>query len=355
MAAGDFTASTANRVNIELNKLFIDPITQSEFDHPVDTAKALLENQKVMSTEILEGDRCVGVKAFYIKGANDLVVSKSTDCTLPTGTELETSSKNYTSGYITGASAKVLDEWCNSELTFAQLSAKAIQKAMSDIRKSLNNTTLIPALTAGAQANLDTGIDSTWDDTTNTPRIDVPETDFVWEKLGEFRAVAQNNDFMDDFIFISGRNFYQDWYNRNYRITDTRVDSAGEAFNEYNMFFDIRNLDATMTRKTTFAVDTGSYFFWNTVINTPTAVQVQERRWVYTIQDPVLMWNRNGVLTPVTYEVEYEKVCSSRETTLNTLNYTHTFYIKLLGGFSLAPTGVSSQTGVLEFAATAAV
>ncbi len=356
MAAGDFSASVANRVNIELNKLFVNPITQSEFRHPVDTAKALLENQKAISTPVLDaGGTCVGVKAYYVKGATDLATgTPSSTCNLLAGTELESSSQNYSSGVLVVGKPKIDDSLCNNEYDLPTLSALAIKKALSDMRKYLCNTIMIPSLTANAQANLDTGIDTTWNDTTNTPRIDVPEDDFVWEKLGEFRNVAINNDLGDDFLFLTGRNFNADWYNRNYRnITDSRESGASEAFNEYNMYSDIKNLDVTMTRKTTFAVDTGSYFFWNTVINTPTAVQIGENKWIFTMTDPVLMWNKNGVLTPVVYEVEYEKVCTGRDA-LNSFVYDHTYNIKLIGGFQWAPSGVSSQTGCLEFAALAA-
>jgi len=355
MAAGDFSASVANRVNIALNQMFVDPITQKEFNLPFDTTRALLGAQKARSTEVLEGSKCVGVKAYFIKAANALNVSVSSDCTVPAGTELESSSKNFTSGVLAATSVQIDDDLCDNELTFVELSAAGIRKSLNDLRQYLNNTVIIPALTAGAQANLDSGIHSDWDATTNSPRIDVPESFFGWEYLGEFKAVAENNNFGSDFLFLSGRNFYQDFFNKNYNVTDTRVDGAAAPFNDHNMFFDIRHLDATLSRKSTFAIDTGSYIFWNTVINTPTPMQIQERRWVYTIQDPTLVYMRNGVATPVQYEVEYEKACISRESALNYLEYKHTYHIKLLGGFQLAPTGVNSETGILEFSSVAAV
>lgn len=354
MAAGDFTASVANRVNTKLMDMFKDPnVTNAEFKQPFDTARAFLENQTANVAPVLEGNQCVGAKVMYFKGSNDLTVSKSTNCTTPTGTELETSSKNYDTDVLVAAAGRVKDNDCSNEYDFIEKSAMLMKKMLNDIRVKLNRTTILSALSAVAQTNLDTDIPTSWDDTTNAPRIDVPEDQFTWDNLGEFEAVANNNNIYDYFM-VSGRNFYLDAFNSQYLKLNDDGKSGSAAYGDFNIYFDLKHLYSVLSRRSTFLVDKNSYVFWNQFQNGAVAVQVDSDRWVYTMADPVLKYMKNGSLVPVVYEVEYKKTCTSRNS-LNQLIIAHDWYIRLIGGFEFAPAGVNSETGLLEFSAVSAV
>ena len=355
MAAGDFTNSALQVAQVKLMEMFASPnISQTELSiGSAISARALLMKQRARTVPRLVGDKCVGVEAWYIRphaeGTADTTAPST--CATPCGDEAETLKGTYDTEVLARSQAKVEDNRCDNLITFGEELAAQQQHMMAKMRQDLNKLIVITRVAAASQANLDTFIDATWDYTTNTPRIVVPETDFTYEKFNEFGIVASNNNF-SDVVWLSGRLFNdQRWFAQINRNNEGFRDRA-VAFDQQEMYFDVRDLDQTMTRKTAFAVDVNSYAFWNTVRNTPTPQQVNTdsgKKTEWEQADPILQWNNNGRLSPVLYEMEMAETCAGRDEQEFQQNQ-YCLYGRLLGGFKFAPTGPNSEKGVLQFA-----
>lgn len=354
MAAGDFTSSALLRSQIRLGDMFAQPtIAQTELlEGSAATARALLMRQRARINDRLLGGRCVGIRAWYVRphaeGSADFATP--TTCATPCGDDAETIHADYDTVVLAESQAKVTEDFCDNELTFAEALATQQAHMMSKLRKDLNRLVVIPALEAATQANLDTFINSTWDYTANTPRIVVPEADFTWENFPEFETVMMNNNFGEAF-WVSGRLFHHGEWIARMNVGNEGFRNQANAYATQQMYFDLRDLDQTMTRKTAFAVDANSYAFWNAVISTPTPTQGNTdsgRIWTWAQPDPFLVWNRNGVMTPVVYEFEMAETCVGRNS-LKTRTTQHCLYARLLGGFEFAPTGPNGEKGALQF------
>lgn len=354
MAAGNFTASALLEAQIRLGDMFATPnISQTELLRgSASTARALLAKNRSKTVERLVGNKCVGVEAHFIRphAENGQSFATPTTCATPCGSESETVKGEYATEVLAEAQGKVLDNRCDNIVTFGEELAVVQADMMSQLRYEFNRYVAIPALTAASQVNIDTFMDATWDGTTNTPRITVPEADFSYDRFPEFMTLAANNNF-GDYFFISGRLLHaKEWMAMINRGNEGFRDQA-IAFSQQEIFFDLRDLDQTVTRKTVFAVDANSYAFWNTVRNTPIPTPQNTdtgRKWVWVQADPILTYNRNGQTVPVLYEFEMQETCVGRDAQKFQQN-SYCLYGRLLGGLEFAPTGPNSEKGVLQF------
>jgi len=357
MAAGDFTASALLEAQIRLGDMFATPnISQTELLRgSALTARALLAKNRSKTVPRLVGDKCVGVEAHFIRphAENGQDFATPTTCATPCGDESETVKGEYATEVLAEAQGKVLDNRCDNIVTFSEELATVQADMMSQLRYEFNRFIAIPALTAASQANIDTFIDSTWDYTTNTPRITVPEADFSYNRFPEFMTLAANNNF-GDYFFISGRLLHApEWMAMINRSNEGFRDQA-IAFSQQEIFFDLRDLDQTVTRKTVFAVDANSYAFWNTVRNSPTPREMNTdtgRKWVWVQADPIMTYMKDGRMVPVLYEFEMQETCVGRDAQKFQQN-SYCLYGRLLGGLEFAPTGPNSEKGVLQFSNT---
>lgn len=338
-----------NRLNVRLNEMFPQPnMAFADLNTPVMAAEGLLTNQRARADARLEGDKCIGVKAYFLRTSNIGTVALSTDCTTPAGNPALTVSKNFDTAEIAAAAGNATDARCDNEVNFLEESTAVLAACVSRCRTALDQL-LITRTAANAQVNLDPGLPVTWDDTTASPRILVPKADFTWDNLGEFEAVINNNKF-GDFLLLTGRNFYNDFWKSNFQRLNDNERAAFAAYSTFKIYFDIRNMDTTLARRSTLAVDRNSYLFWNTVFSSSTPEEVDADRWVWYIADPYLKYSKNGVLVPVLYEVEVTKTCVDR-TAIGQLQFQWNYYVRVVGGYEFIPPGANGEKGVLEFQA----
>ena len=352
MAAGNFDASDIQVAQVKVDRMFADrSVTYTEFQRgEAETARALMMRQTASTVERLTGGICEGVDVYLIRpSAADVLsqVAGLSGCAVPTATEDESVKITLTTSILAASSAKLKDNKCGNLVDFQEELALQIRHIMSENRHKLNTAKIIPDLSAAAQQNLDTMIDGSWDDT--LPRIIVPTADFSYSNLNEFRIVAKNNGF-GEFFFISGRFFNDDKWLAMLNNANEGERMRALAWVNREIYFDERDLDITMTKKTAFAVDRNSYIFWNTFRSTPavTLVDTANQRYQWAAADPILTWMNNGQPRPVVHEMEMVKSCTGRDSH-GFPQYTYTLWGRILGGFEFAPAGPNSETGVLEF------
>jgi hypothetical protein len=346
-----------NRVNVMLSNMFANPSgVNSHLNQPAVMANALLQNQTATAAPILEGGKCVGVKAYYIDSSSIGDVSTPTDCTTPGGNQVGTLSVNYDSAVIADAAGNALDSRCDNEVDFIQESASVITALMANLRKQFN-AVVINATDAASMVNISTALPDTWN--ANNAIIEVPKNEMTWDNLGYLKLTADLNNLSNP-IWISGAgNFWGEWWKSNYQRLNNNEAGIFAAFADQNFYFDSRQLDQTIGSAATFAVDQNSYIFWNTVKHTavPTEYSVGSngKKWVWTIADPLLTYRVGNSIVPVQYEIEVEESCDSRDT-LSFLVKKYKYYARIIGGFKFAPVGaVNSETGVLQFNSVAGI
>lgn len=351
MAAGDFGASEIQVAQLQLREMFATPTTaQTEMAQGAAVAaRALLTRQKARTVPRLVGNKCVGVEAWFMR-PHAAVATAPLDCEVPCGDEAESIKQAYNTTTLAASKAKVEDNRCDNHVMFQDELTLQMEHMMAIMRKTLNRSVVIPTISAASQSNLDTLLPAAWDDTTNAPRITVPEADFTFSNLNEFQIIAANNNF-GNFFFLSGRLFNDDVWMANLNRMNEGERNAFLAWAQREIYFDTRDLDQTMTRKTAFAIDENSYAFWNTVRSTSIPTEITSNNgqtWTWVEADPILRWNDNGRLRPVEYEFEMQKTCIGRDAQEFRRNQ-YCLYGRLLGGFETAPVGPNAETGVLQF------
>ena len=354
MAAGDFANSALQVSQVKLENMFASPnVAMSELtEGSALTARALLTKSTSRTEPRLAGGKCVGVDAYFIrphaKSGEDFATP--TTCATPCGDEAETIKGTYDTVVLAEATAKVLDNRCDNLVDFGDELARVQEHMMVKMRSEFNRIVAIPTVAAASQANIDTFMEPTWDGVINTPRIVVPTADFSYTSFPEFQAVAANNNF-GDFFFVSGRLFHAaEWMAMMNRANEGFRDQA-LAFGQQEMYFDLRDLDQTMTRRTVFAIDTNSYAFWNTTRSSTTPSYQNTdtgRKWVWVMADPFMTWNNNGRAQPLLYEFEMQETCIGRDEQ-KFQQSSYCLYSRLLGGLKFVPTGPNGEKGVLQF------
>lgn len=238
----------------------------------------------------------------------------------------------------------------------ATLIQERFKKAFKDLRLKLDQWSIDFLHASRTGVNNDTTLPSYLTFNATDDRFEADASYFQSaDFLTDIDAAVANNDIMNYFMISGRRNFYNAVVDGRFRRENdherylTRFDTS-------DMFFDIRNMDKRLSDATsqagagfTFAVGEGTYAVWNYADPKPVPVltDTTKQTWAFTVQDPRLMINFNGVLQPVTYEVLYQKVCKNRNDLLNQY-WDHRFEIRFLGGIDKAPASGDGHTGILE-------
>lgn len=245
----------------------------------------------------------------------------------------------------------------------ATLIQERFMKAFKDLRQQLDYWMIDFIHASRTGVNNDTALPSHLTFNGTDDRFEVNASYFQTpDFLTDIDALVANNNIMNYFMVSGRRNFYNAVVNSDFRrLNDderylTRFDTA-------DMFFDIRNMDSRLATTTgqagagfTFAVGEGSYAVWNyaDIKPVPVVTDTTKQTWAFTVQDPRLMINFNGLLRPVVYEVLYQKVCVNRDT-LGRQYWDHRFEIRFIGGVDKAPAAADGHTGILELMSTPGV
>lgn len=342
-----------NRALVKLSEMFATPNhTQVELVEPAMTAKAFLMNNRARTSPILTDGTSAGVKAWYLRGAHNPVAAADS-CTTPAGVYSGTLATNYDNEQLAGDSQRALSARCDNELTFADEMAFQMRLAMASCRKQLNNT-IISRMNSQAQANIADPLPSAWTESGTT--IEVPAADFTFDNIGEFERVATQNLLGGQYFMVTGSNFYNQFKLATAYGQSPEGQARMKSFGEFNMFFDARYLDAQVTVPATFGVEYNSFAFWNhywgSSVPTEITVGSSGRKMEFFVEDPELMYMKDGRLTPVIYMAEVEEACASRNANTQ-IQIQYNIYLRLIGGFKFSPDGVDSASntvkGVVKF------
>lgn len=349
-----------------------DTPTQYGYNEPGFAAAALMENQGAETRDINIPGVKQGKQVLWLKPGSSTItqsglpatVAAALACDVGSGQFPESDKLEYNDNVaevaVVSVEDNVLDNFYNDAPTaiagtdkVATLLAERMRKAQKDLRQKLDLR--VPAFlhanrtTVNNASILPNGITFSEDDdrfvVADASRFSNPDL------LTELDVIVANNNMQSYFMLSGQRNFYSAVVNSEFRQRNADERFLAR-FGTANMYFDIRNLDATLDTGSdgfgfTFAIGEGTYAIWNRTESPMLPTQIDYDKWRFTIPDEVLMINENGILRPVYYEVVYQKVCVGRDD--HTHHYfRHNFEIKFLGGIAAAPADSDGHTGILE-------
>ena len=366
MAAQNVSTGDLNDVQILLSEMYAGN-TPSKYPYKdfIGTARAITENNdgKPSTTMVMADGECVATQVHWLtKGATSLSYtgtgsspSLSLSCDIDAGEGAITNSQTYNNNVVEIANVNILDNVCGNIWDFQTLSAAQLARAMFDIRASFNARAITFLDGAKSAVNSDADVTAGNVDGVSfaSSVFDVSSIVLSWnnpDTLTVLDTIVANNA-MDTAFWVGGRNsFYNAIVNSQYhRLNDNERDQV--RFDDYNMFFDVKNLDSSLTGKNLFAVGEGSYLFWNTEVYDSTQfTQIDDTKWVAMVPDPIWKYkNGTGQLVPVMYNVVYQKVCSARNSSTLKHQISHKYEVRLQGGLVQAPASETNHTGILKF------
>lgn len=319
----------------------------------------LMEHNAITRAISDDTGNCIGHRVYWPKVGDttlDYNGDKSTPslslaCTIPSGTGPVTAAKTYSHNLALIKRVELDDNLCGNLFQFTELAAERLAAGTLAIRKALNTKFINFLDTNKSAVNNDASLPSGMTFGSSMFSVDNSILDLQNpDTLTDLDAVMLNNE-IEDWFYVSGRyNFYNARVNSQYhRLNDTERDHI--RFDDYDMYFDIKSLDSTLSGSNTFAVGRGSYVFWDHVDGGLSQIpqEVDERTFEYFVDDPMLMVNANGVMRPLRYSVRYQYVCDAVNNTRMRQTNIHRWEIILHGGLWVAPAGSSGETGIMKF------
>lgn len=364
-----FTASLMPDIVYQVNELFQNPSTvDARYSQEVATAPAVLTRQTARTQERLTNGTCVGIKVwFYDAGASNTIYEGSTldsglDCDNSACGVGQTAGMDIDNNIFFHDCKAAQEDRCDNELEFAAETARVLYHLMYNMRCSLNKR-FINTFKLAAQQNQVT-LPSLMVERSGSNIIQIDKDAFtesaIWNTIVDLGILTQQNGVYEP-LFINGRNFQNSSILAQFNGLNDDKRSQPAIYNTLgrNMVWDIHpthGVDAITTELSTMAVSPNAYLFWNYSLfpSVPELKDPSKNLWNFSIQDPILRYNRNGVIVPVTYDVEHTYECTGYDAAGKRV-YLHNYRLFLRGGFTMAPLGYNmagtSQvyTGAMHF------
>ena len=345
MAAGDFTASQLGDIIRFQNEFFKKSRVNNHLDQPVETAKTLMALQQVAFDPIMDSARnCVGQKLVWLKGSGDAVTEDSTaTCTID-GAQFESASQMVTPNIKLDTKFSVLDNQCKDKIDTNTKIAYGMLDAKTRLLTALNNK-FIAHIDSQLSDNT-TPTTGTWDNTNKW--VAVTPAAWTQDLIASLNLDAIKNKMYNP-IILNGTNFFNAKFNAMYNtLNDNQRDQLAK-FNHFNMYWDVRNIDAAVGEKATYVIDPGVIGFWNqTEYNTTTPYWNQDDKNTFTWKEavPELQYNDNGTMRDIYVDVRMQRRCAANG---NNLSFGYYFQVLLRAGLVAAPAPSATDKGILKY------
>lgn len=341
-----------------------------------------LASQNRASTEVIRDARnnCQTLKIYHQKQSveTEATVASSApslSCTISAGDYPVTLETSYTPNLFATKTQSVNDNICgqffanpsaDGDVRAARLVADQIVLGMRSLRNELDKEISRRLNTNRQTANYASSLlpYMVWDDTNDV--WDLPYNLFQTpDTFTGIQAMMANNGIGEYFMLGGINTFYNAFENSVYRqLNDNERFLA--RFGQQRIAFDIFNMDAVLntadntgseTKGYMFAIADGSYAMVNfsDYMTTPERIEQHEKpTWRFSVADPFLRINENGVLRPVMYDVHYQTACNSSDSKGH-YTFLHHFQMQFKGFLGMAPTDTAGRTGIMKFTTTPGV
>lgn len=314
------------------DELWVDPIKNIDLMADVESAKAVLENQRVTFTELTRKDKKRTVSVEWLTSCNVTTTTCSDDCTI-TGSDATPYCKEYEVECLQESSFQVYDR-VYRERTIDSQQSVAFNLEMA--KKALDEWIaqyIVTGLLANAGTNAYTGGIGTVGAAVTTISA-VNWNDMIW---GYFNRVIRGNKFKDPYL-ITGDNLFQLIFNRTYE--QGNADGKGnyaKLGSIKKIYLDPENVE-TIAPLNTFLVHKTAVAFINKAwypLGAANAVNLTADR---------MAWSEASRNIPgIVYDVFTQRGCESND-------FYTAYKVQLHGVFAVNPLPCNdTNTGILAF------
>jgi hypothetical protein len=144
MAAGDFSASSILKVQLNMAKFWGDDLLKKRFSQPVETLKAITDRQTArFDSKMYDRKKnCNVYEAYWLKACESVVDTCADTCDVIGGAELESDKTQYSTTKCARIGFVADEKDCNN-ITFEEIVATAIMSKKADIRKKINQDAVL--------------------------------------------------------------------------------------------------------------------------------------------------------------------------------------------------------------------
>lgn len=355
MAAGDFSASHMPDIVARIGELFSDPRVNKELDRPIETARGVLESQRVTwNPSLFDGTTCIGVTGAWLKNCGDNVISctdgefEAPGCTIG-GNELQSDSILYKPNDCLIGELSVLDNECRDIFDLQEKVAFGMASLEMQILSKLNRK-VIAFLDANSDDNTLIGGPGTVDPL--NPITYFPSTAWTPEIVADLAYIVSQFD-INNPVAITGYNLWNSNFNAAFNaLNDNQRDQIAK-LGFMPIFFDPQNIDVAMGQRTTFVFDPANvgFFTTNQFQNlAPIDMNDALNTMVMRYNSQKLSFANGTQRLPVSFDVQMQRAC----TTVNELNQQRWGWkirMKLTFGLYTGPADCNGVKGIFQFAA----
>lgn len=339
------------------------------------TAPLMLMKQSVETERIEDGAKnCLGLRVLHLRADNQTestiaATAIETACDLPAGMGVSSFADEYNLNGFVKESITISDQTCGNFFEFSQLVGEALGSKMTNMVQGVN-TYVVDFLETNKSVPVAAYA---------TDGITIPAGDYtiagneywIGDKVSELIALikhlAYQHGIVDGFV-ISGNGLKIAEINSGFNRNNVGTNNYGinVAFENIEIFFDIKYIDQILGSQALYIVDPTAYVFAS--VNDYPVVSVQTDDEYNTIKGSMplqylnmyaednnaittLMYADGGQMKPVMVDYLYQKKCDKASSPKKKHHLNHTWELDLQFVLSAAPNdGVN--TGIIKVVRT---
>lgn len=343
-----FATSQLPKILESINDMFSDARQFRDTIEPVESFRAIAENQTFQLNPILKNESCQGYEVTWLTSCD----VNATECTEESGSascviggdELASAAKEYKVEKCLYSDFTVWDDDCKGKFSFEDKVAEGMAKSMQVLRRGLNQRA-VAFLAANLQTPVYGGQGTIVGDAVYlNPNLWTPDL------IAEFNLAAELTDILEP-VFLSGKNLFTVRFNALYnQLNDDQRDQFAKLSHYANWYWDPKTVDNVTGENSTIIFDRASVGFLNKVHYANMAPLNQldpANTHVWSMNDPQLVYMDGGVPTPVAYEVISQRKCRTRAGGIQ--DFGTSFRLNVRYEFITSPYGCNGDSGILHY------
>ena len=342
-----FATSQLPKILESINTMFSDARQFRDTIQPVESFRAIAENQTFQLNPILKNESCQGYEVTWLTDCNASATecdneSGSANCVIG-GDELASASKEYKVEKCLYRDFTVWDDDCKGKFSFEDKVAEGMAKGMQVLRKALNSRA-VAFLTANLQTPTFAG-----QGTISGDAIYLDPSLWTPDLVAEINLHAEINDILEP-VILNGTNLFRVRFNAQYNaLNDDQRDQLAKLSHYANWYWDPKTVDNVTAEASTIVFDRASVGFLNKVhYENPAPLNNLDANNTHTwsMNDPQLVYMDGGVPTPVRYEVISQRKCRTRAGGIQ--DFGTSFRMNVRYEFITSPYGCNGESGILH-------
>lgn len=333
MAAGDFSCAALQKVNVAIDRIWLDNQTKQDYVAYSDTIKAVLQEQTASFPDLKDPLKDKTVKVYWVADCDSDIIDCDDECSVG-GETPEASCKEYALDICRKVGFTVPEkEFRTSNLSREEVVARAMLRRLKTLDEDLSKKA-VAKLNIFAGKNQWTGgigqVEGASGDTYLKPAY------WTADLFGYLSQAGQMNKFQNPFL-LNGTNLYQQQWMAQFNNANANEKDQALKMGSIRSYWDLFNIDSENNPdKISYMIDRGAVAFVSKVYNPASPVEYSGAGLTkYSIP--------SRSIPGVFYDVVYTNRCENDE-------IYHDWSISYNAGIFQNPLGCNADvTGILRF------